>query len=146
MNNYAVWLTGNQTTAILIAFQWNFIIFTCNYNCSQKCMIVSGRNKYDTSEMKLGRGWRTRCCPESFPNLNNFTSMPGCKIRIMYMILHERFLIGVLKMLLHFQLPLLRWKRFAVVAAMCIFAVRAVIVQIAFYLHIQVYVNCYFYN
>ncbi|WMV37097.1 hypothetical protein MTR67_030482 [Solanum verrucosum] len=43
-------------------------------------------------------------------------------------------------MLLHFQLPLLRWKRFAVVAAMCIFAVRAVIVQIAFYLHIQTYV------
>ncbi|XP_010323392.1 homogentisate phytyltransferase 1, chloroplastic isoform X4 [Solanum lycopersicum] len=35
------------------------------------------------------------------------------------------------------NLPLLRWKRFAVVAAMCIFAVRAVIVQIAFYLHIQ---------
>ncbi|KAH0654358.1 hypothetical protein KY289_032036 [Solanum tuberosum] len=38
------------------------------------------------------------------------------------------------------NLPLLRWKRFAVVAAMCIFAVRAVIVQIAFYLHIQTYV------
>ncbi|XP_059286050.1 homogentisate phytyltransferase 1, chloroplastic isoform X2 [Lycium ferocissimum] len=37
-------------------------------------------------------------------------------------------------------LPLLRWKRFAVVAALCIFAVRAVIVQIAFYLHIQTYV------
>ncbi|KAG6424282.1 hypothetical protein SASPL_114697 [Salvia splendens] len=37
-------------------------------------------------------------------------------------------------------IPLLRWKRFAVVAAMCIFAVRAVIVQIAFYLHIQTYV------
>ncbi|XP_025887690.1 homogentisate phytyltransferase 1, chloroplastic isoform X3 [Solanum lycopersicum] len=51
--------------------------------------------------------------------------------------INERFLIGVRKMLLHFQLPLLRWKRFAVVAAMCIFAVRAVIVQIAFYLHIQ---------
>lgn len=38
------------------------------------------------------------------------------------------------------NLPLLRWKRFALVAAMCIFAVRAVIVQIAFYLHIQTYV------
>ncbi|KAK6127072.1 hypothetical protein DH2020_039184 [Rehmannia glutinosa] len=35
------------------------------------------------------------------------------------------------------NVPLLRWKRFAVVAAMCIFAVRAVIVQIAFYLHVQ---------
>lgn len=35
------------------------------------------------------------------------------------------------------NLPLLRWKRFAFVAAMCIFAVRAVIVQLAFYLHIQ---------
>ncbi|XP_051138834.1 homogentisate phytyltransferase 1, chloroplastic-like isoform X2 [Andrographis paniculata] len=38
------------------------------------------------------------------------------------------------------NLPLLRWKRFAVVAAMCILAVRAVIVQIAFYLHIQMHV------
>lgn len=38
------------------------------------------------------------------------------------------------------QLPLLRWKRFAVVAAMCILAVRAVIVQIAFYLHVQMHV------
>ncbi|MCD9639886.1 hypoxanthine-guanine phosphoribosyltransferase [Datura stramonium] len=38
------------------------------------------------------------------------------------------------------NLPLMRWKRFAVVAALCIFAVRAVIVQIAFYLHIQTYV------
>ncbi|GMP47426.1 hypothetical protein CsSME_00015165 [Camellia sinensis var. sinensis] len=35
------------------------------------------------------------------------------------------------------NLPLLRWKRFALVAAMCILAVRAVIVQIAFFLHIQ---------
>ncbi|PPD88563.1 hypothetical protein GOBAR_DD14490 [Gossypium barbadense] len=35
------------------------------------------------------------------------------------------------------NLPLLRWKRFALVAAMCILAVRAVIVQLAFYLHIQ---------
>ncbi|KAJ0089475.1 hypothetical protein Patl1_14233 [Pistacia atlantica] len=35
------------------------------------------------------------------------------------------------------NLPLLRWKRFAVVAAMCILAVRAVIVQLAFYLHMQ---------
>ncbi|KAL0316636.1 UNVERIFIED_CONTAM: Homogentisate phytyltransferase 1, chloroplastic, partial [Sesamum radiatum] len=38
------------------------------------------------------------------------------------------------------NVPLLRWKRFAVIAAMCILAVRAVIVQIAFYLHIQMYV------
>ncbi|XP_011079285.1 homogentisate phytyltransferase 1, chloroplastic isoform X1 [Sesamum indicum] len=38
------------------------------------------------------------------------------------------------------NVPLLRWKRFAVVAAMCILAVRAVIVQIAFYLHVQMYV------
>lgn len=38
------------------------------------------------------------------------------------------------------NLPMLRWKRFAVVAAMCIFAVRAVIVQIAFYMHIQTHV------
>ncbi|GMN52025.1 hypothetical protein TIFTF001_021170 [Ficus carica] len=33
--------------------------------------------------------------------------------------------------------PLLRWKRFALVAAMCIVAVRAVIVQLAFFLHVQ---------
>ncbi|KAG8372360.1 hypothetical protein BUALT_Bualt12G0058000 [Buddleja alternifolia] len=38
------------------------------------------------------------------------------------------------------NLPLLRWKRSAIVAAMCILAVRAVIVQIAFYLHVQMYV------
>ncbi|KAL2465780.1 Homogentisate phytyltransferase 1 [Abeliophyllum distichum] len=38
------------------------------------------------------------------------------------------------------NLPLLRWKRFAFVAAMCILAVRAVIVQIAFFLHIQMHV------
>ncbi|KAG9150742.1 hypothetical protein Leryth_002905 [Lithospermum erythrorhizon] len=38
------------------------------------------------------------------------------------------------------NLPMLRWKRFAFVAALCIFAVRAVIVQIAFYLHIQTFV------
>ncbi|KAL7093122.1 hypothetical protein ACP275_11G023500 [Erythranthe tilingii] len=38
------------------------------------------------------------------------------------------------------NLPFFRWKRFAVVAAMCIFAVRAVIVQVAFYLHVQMYV------
>ncbi|KAJ9557766.1 hypothetical protein OSB04_012380 [Centaurea solstitialis] len=38
------------------------------------------------------------------------------------------------------MLPMLRWKRFALVAAMCILAVRAVIVQIAFYLHIQTFV------
>ncbi|KAK6944213.1 UbiA prenyltransferase family [Dillenia turbinata] len=38
------------------------------------------------------------------------------------------------------DLPWLRWKRFAFVAAMCILAVRAVLVQIAFYLHIQTHV------
>ncbi|KAB1204242.1 Homogentisate phytyltransferase 1, chloroplastic [Morella rubra] len=38
------------------------------------------------------------------------------------------------------NLPLLRWKRFAMVAAMCILAVRAVIVQLAFFLHMQVHV------
>ncbi|CAI0558037.1 unnamed protein product [Linum tenue] len=38
------------------------------------------------------------------------------------------------------MLPLLRWKRFAFVAALCILAVRAVIVQICFYLHMQMHV------
>ncbi|XP_052290211.1 homogentisate phytyltransferase 1, chloroplastic isoform X5 [Citrus sinensis] len=38
------------------------------------------------------------------------------------------------------NLPLLRWKRFAVAAAMCILAVRAVVVQLAFYLHMQTHV------
>ncbi|KAM6574172.1 hypothetical protein CsatA_022499 [Cannabis sativa] len=38
------------------------------------------------------------------------------------------------------NVPLLRWKRFALVAAMCILAVRAVIVQLAFFLHIQTHV------
>ncbi|KAM6552704.1 hypothetical protein CsatB_013466 [Cannabis sativa] len=38
------------------------------------------------------------------------------------------------------DVPLLRWKRFALVAAMCILAVRAVIVQLAFFLHIQTHV------
>ncbi|GAB2291454.1 hypoxanthine-guanine phosphoribosyltransferase [Dionaea muscipula] len=38
------------------------------------------------------------------------------------------------------NLPLFRWKRFALVAAMCILAVRAVIVQIAFFLHVQMHV------
>lgn len=38
------------------------------------------------------------------------------------------------------NLPLLRWKRFAFVAAVCILAVRAVIVQLAFYLHMQTHV------
>ncbi|OWM86996.1 hypothetical protein CDL15_Pgr016033 [Punica granatum] len=38
------------------------------------------------------------------------------------------------------NVPLLRWKRSAVVAAMCILAVRAVIVQIAFFLHMQTHV------
>uniref|UniRef100_A0A1D1YFU5 Putative homogentisate phytyltransferase 1, chloroplastic n=1 Tax=Anthurium amnicola TaxID=1678845 RepID=A0A1D1YFU5_9ARAE len=38
------------------------------------------------------------------------------------------------------NLPYLRWKRFAVVAAICILAVRAVIVQLAFFLHMQTFV------
>ncbi|KAK2358756.1 glycinol 4-dimethylallyltransferase [Trifolium repens] len=38
------------------------------------------------------------------------------------------------------NVPLLRWKRFAVLAAMCILSVRAVIVQLAFFLHIQTFV------
>lgn len=38
------------------------------------------------------------------------------------------------------NLPMFRWKRFAVVAATCILAVRAIIVQIAFFLHIQMHV------
>ncbi|XP_019442394.1 PREDICTED: homogentisate phytyltransferase 1, chloroplastic-like [Lupinus angustifolius] len=38
------------------------------------------------------------------------------------------------------NIPFLRWKRFAVLAAMCILAVRAVIVQLAFFLHIQTHV------
>nr|GEW66765.1 homogentisate phytyltransferase 1, chloroplastic [Tanacetum cinerariifolium] len=38
------------------------------------------------------------------------------------------------------NMPMLRWKRFALVAAMCILAVRAIIVQVAFYLHIQTFV------
>lgn len=38
------------------------------------------------------------------------------------------------------NIPFLRWKRFALVAAMCILAVRAVIVQIAFYLHVQTFI------
>ncbi|CAJ2649785.1 unnamed protein product [Trifolium pratense] len=38
------------------------------------------------------------------------------------------------------NVPWLRWKRFAVLAAMCILSVRAVIVQLAFFLHIQTFV------
>lgn len=38
------------------------------------------------------------------------------------------------------NIPFLRWKRFAVVAALCILAVRAVIVQLAFFLHMQTFV------
>ncbi|XP_027329479.1 homogentisate phytyltransferase 1, chloroplastic-like isoform X2 [Abrus precatorius] len=38
------------------------------------------------------------------------------------------------------NVPLLRWKRFALLAAMCILAVRAVIVQLAFFLHMQTHV------
>ncbi|CAL0325562.1 unnamed protein product [Lupinus luteus] len=40
----------------------------------------------------------------------------------------------------NFQAPLLRWKRFPVLAAVCIMAVRAVVVQLAFFLHMQTYV------
>ncbi|XP_061360431.1 homogentisate phytyltransferase 1, chloroplastic-like [Gastrolobium bilobum] len=35
------------------------------------------------------------------------------------------------------NLPLLRWKKFSVLAAMCILVVRAVVVQLAFFLHMQ---------
>ncbi|KAL2343213.1 hypothetical protein Fmac_004498 [Flemingia macrophylla] len=38
------------------------------------------------------------------------------------------------------NVPMLRWKRFAVLAAMCILVVRAVIVQLAFFLHMQIHV------
>ncbi|CAL9073852.1 probable homogentisate phytyltransferase 1, chloroplastic [Musa acuminata AAA Group] len=38
------------------------------------------------------------------------------------------------------NLPFLRWKRFAVIAALCILAVRAVVVQLAFFLHMQTFV------
>lgn len=38
------------------------------------------------------------------------------------------------------NVPYLRWKRFAVVAALCILTVRAVIVQLAFFLHMQTFV------
>ncbi len=36
------------------------------------------------------------------------------------------------------QLPFLRWKRSAVAAASCILVVRAIVVQLGFYLHMQV--------
>jgi hypothetical protein len=36
------------------------------------------------------------------------------------------------------QHPLLRWKRSAVAAAACILGVRALVVQLGFYLHMQV--------
>ncbi|XP_060211332.1 homogentisate geranylgeranyltransferase-like isoform X3 [Lycium barbarum] len=38
------------------------------------------------------------------------------------------------------ELPLLRWKRNAVTAAICIMVVRAIVVQFAFFAHIQKYV------
>ncbi|KAK9928433.1 hypothetical protein M0R45_025569 [Rubus argutus] len=38
------------------------------------------------------------------------------------------------------ELPLLRWKRHAFLAATCILIVRAIVVQVAFYVHIQKYV------
>lgn len=37
-----------------------------------------------------------------------------------------------------FQVPLLRWKRHAFLAAFCIIFVRAVLVQLAFFAHMQV--------
>nr|AAX56086.1 homogentisate phytylprenyltransferase [Glycine max] len=51
--------------------------------------------------------------------------------------LFEIFVLGTAYSI---NVPLLRWKRFAVLAAMCILAVRAVIVQLAFFLHIQTHV------
>lgn len=39
---------------------------------------------------------------------------------------------------LFLQLPFLRWKKYPILAAGCIFVVRAVLVQIGFYLHMQV--------
>lgn len=41
------------------------------------------------------------------------------------------------------KLPMMRWKRFALVAALCILAVRAVIVQLAFFLHMQVILSIF---
>ncbi|XP_024515186.1 probable homogentisate phytyltransferase 1, chloroplastic isoform X2 [Selaginella moellendorffii] len=38
------------------------------------------------------------------------------------------------------QLPFLRWKRSAVAAASCILSVRAIVVQLAFFLHMQAFV------
>lgn len=38
------------------------------------------------------------------------------------------------------ELPLLRWKRSALAAASCILSVRAIVVQLAFYLHMQTFV------
>ncbi|WOK92677.1 putative homogentisate phytyltransferase 1, chloroplastic [Canna indica] len=38
------------------------------------------------------------------------------------------------------NLPFLRWKRFAVVAAICILVVRAMVVQLAFFSHMQTFV------
>lgn len=50
---------------------------------------------------------------------------------------HQHHLKYLSSSLCFLQLPYFRWKRFAVVAALCILAVRAVIVQLAFFLHIQ---------
>ncbi|KAL6216063.1 hypothetical protein ACLB2K_009290 [Fragaria x ananassa] len=38
------------------------------------------------------------------------------------------------------ELPLLRWKRHAILAAACILIVRAIVVQVAFFVHMQKYV------
>ncbi|MCL7048334.1 hypothetical protein MKW94_007226 [Papaver nudicaule] len=43
-------------------------------------------------------------------------------------------------LVLSFQLPFLRWKRHAFLAATCILSVRALVVQLAFFVHMQKYV------
>lgn len=55
-------------------------------------------------------------------------------------LLSALFISFVLGTAYSINIPFLRWKRYALVAAMCILAVRAVIVQIAFYLHVQTHV------
>ncbi|ERN07355.1 hypothetical protein AMTR_s00019p00233430 [Amborella trichopoda] len=55
----------------------------------------------------------------------------------LFLALFISFLLGTAYSI---DVPFLRWKRFAMVAAMCILAVRAVIVQLAFFLHMQTFV------
>ncbi|XP_006657211.3 probable homogentisate phytyltransferase 1, chloroplastic [Oryza brachyantha] len=57
--------------------------------------------------------------------------------RPLFLALFISFILGTAYSI---NLPFLRWKRSAVVAALCILAVRAVIVQLAFFLHIQTFV------